>query len=198
MWKQLSIALFCAVAFASCDDDNDEDYPSIVTQFVDIESNAEGRFFRITNDQEQTYLITNSMEGYEPNTVYRSICGYVPQGNQATIYQLTAVQMLRESTSVARHDPIAVNSVWHAGRYVNMQLAPRTQGDTQYWGFQIDSLRPGHLFLSLHHNQNGDPTSYTQNVYACILLNHIAGYSEGDSITLAIATFGGTKKYEMK
>ena len=197
MWKRLCIISLCLTVFAACDDE-EENYPSIISEFVEIQSDKDGRLFQFTTDKGQTYHITNTLTGYDPLTIYRIICGYVPKADEATIYQLTTVEMLRDSTAVAVHDPIGAQSVWHSGEYINMQLAPLTQGGTHFWGYVIDSITPGHLFLSLHHNQLDDPTSYTENVYASIYLPYIAGYQNDDSITLTIETFGGTKQYQMK
>lgn len=179
----------------ACQDD-EENYPSIITEFVDVLSNADGRLIRFTTDHGQTYQVTNSIDGFDPNAVYRAVCGYVPEEDSyATIYQLLNVALLRDSTLVLRRDPIRLHSVWSAGSYINMQLAPLGQGGRQYWGYAIDSITPRHVHLSLHHSQNGDPTSYTQNVYASIYVKRIEGYNAGDSISLAISTFDGIRHY---
>ena len=49
-----------------------------------------------------------------------------------------------------------------------MQLAPLTQGGTQYWGYLVDEVSGNTTHISLHHRQNDDPLSYTQTVYASI------------------------------
>ncbi len=79
-----------------------------------------------------------------------------------------------------------------------MYLSPLTQGGKQYWGFITDSIKGGHAWVSLHHNQNADPLSYTQPTYASLPVDSIKGIQAGDSITLRINTFNGTQTWNFK
>ena len=195
MWRRTSLLLtLLALQLTACHDDEDT-YPSIITEFVDVHSNNKGVLYEFTNDRAQTYQIVNTLEGFDTSAVYRSVCGYVPEGSKATIYQLLGVAVLRDSTAVVRHDPVGLLSAWRAGEYINMQLAPLTQGGKHYWGFAIDSIAPQHIYLSLHHNQNGDPTSYTQTTYASLYMKHIEGFNASDTISLSLATFDGWHHY---
>ncbi len=197
MKRPLSIILLSVLAFAACND-SDDVYPDIITQFVEIQSDAQGALTQITTDYAQTYQISNPIEGYTPQTTYRVVCGYALQDDKATIYQLMPVYLLRDSTLTPARDPITLLSVWQAGEYINMQLAPRTHGEAHGWGFIVDSIRADHIFLSLHHRQGDDMPSYTQNVYASILLSHINEYSEEKKISLTINTFDGPRTYDVK
>ena len=86
-----------------------------------------------------------------------------------------------------------------SGSYINLHLAPLTQGGNHSWGFITDSIgTDGHRYLSLHHRQNGDPLSYTQETYASIPLEELDSMTEGDSITLSIHTFKGIKTWNFK
>ena len=185
-----------ALHLTACQDDEDA-YPSIITEFVDMQSNDEGVLVQFTNDHQKTYQIVNVLEGADPNSIYRMVCGYVPEDDRATIYQLIGVSILRDSTEVLHQDPVRMLSVWRAGDYVNMQLAPLTQGGRQYWGYAIDSITPHHVHLTLHHNQNGDPQSYTQNFYASIYVKRIEGFAEGDTITLSLPTTDGMRHFTL-
>lgn len=197
MWRRYIFLLsLLALHLVACKDDEDT-YPSIITEFVDMLSDSEGVLVQFTNDQRQTYQIVNRLDGADPNAIYRMVCGYVPEADRATIYQLLNVTLLRDSTDVLSRDPVRLHSVWRAGDYVNMQLAPLTQGGRQYWGYAIDSIAPRHVHLSLHHAQNGDPLSYTQNVYASLYVKRIEGFAEGDTITLSLSTFDGLRHYTL-
>ncbi len=178
----------------SCNDD-EEAYPNIITELVDVMSDASGQLTSFTTDRGLTYRITNDLTGYKKNVVYRALCGYVPQGEEATLYELKNAWCLKDSTKNLRHDPTDVLSVWSSGRYLNMHLSPLTHGGTQYWGFATDSLVAGHLYLSLHHNQNGDATSYSTYVYASIPFDDWDNLQAGDSVTLAIHTFKGISTF---
>ena len=134
-----------------------------------------------------------------PLTAVTMMCGYTIEGQQATLYQMIGVHVLRDSTACAAHDPLKAIAVWKSGSYINLHLAPLTQGGNHSWGFITDSIgTDGHRYLSLHHRQNGDPLSYTQETYASIPLEELDSMTEGDSITLSIHTFKGIKTWNFK
>lgn len=172
-------------------------YPSIITEFASLHANQNGVADTLTLDNGRQYLIANQIAQLKPEANYRVVCGFVPQGQQATLYSLASAYYLRDSTLIAQQDPINVFSTWRSGKYINMHLQPRTQGGEQHWGFCIDSLTEHHAHLSLHHRQNGDPTSYSADVYASIPLDSITGATAGDTITLSINTFKGRKEWKM-
>ena len=187
--------LLLAVCLASCSGDDDETsdiYPNIVTEFAMIKTNGEGEMIELTTDDNRTYTLTNPQSGYGKNTRYRVVCGFVPDGQTATLYNATSAYMLRDSTSLAYEpDASGAVSVWQSGRYINMQLSPLTQGGTQYWGYRIDGTKGRTTHLTLHHRQNGDPLSYTQTVYASISVDDFKTIPADDSIALHIKTFKG-------
>ncbi|MBQ7180620.1 MAG: hypothetical protein IJR87_04930 [Bacteroidaceae bacterium] len=193
--------LFClmtALTAWSCSDNEDEHYPNVITEFADVRSDKDGRLTDFTTDGGATFRIENELTGYVPNRLYRAICGYVAQGERATLYELQGVWILRDSTAIVRHDPTNVLSVWSTDRYLNMQLSPMTHGGQHYWGFATDSLRPAHAYLSLYHNQNGDDAAYSQTVYASLPFDSIPGLQPGDSVSLCIHTFKGTRTFRFK
>ena len=188
---------FLTAVVSSCSKEDDT-YPSIITEMSDLHTNAEGVGETFTTDAGVTYTITNAPVDLAPNALYRILCGYVPSGNNATLYQAQSVYYLRDSTEIAKTDPTDVKSAWRAGKYINMYLSPLTQGGTQYWGFITDSIKHGHAWVSLYHNQNNDPLSYTQPTYASIPVDSIKDIQEGDIITLCINTFNGPRTWDFK
>lgn len=172
-------------------------YPDIRTEFANMKADAKGVASSITLDDGTRYSITNRIAELHPDATYRVVCGYVPSGQQATLYTLEGAHILRDSTQVAQSHPTGVLSAWRSGNYINLHLTPRTQGGTHYWGFCIDSLTEHHAHLSLHHHQNGDPTSYSTTTYASLPVDSIAGIAKGDTITLHINTFKGRREWKM-
>ena len=173
-------------------DDSSDFYPNVVTEFAMIRTDDAGTMTEFTTDDERTYTIVNPQTGYKANTRYRAVCGYVPDGQNARLYNATGAYMLRDSTELAYEpDPIKVTSVWQSGRFINMQLAPLTQGGIQYWGYRIDEVSGNTTHISLHHRQNGDPLSYTQTVYASLTTDDFETIPAGDNIALHIKTFKG-------
>jgi len=191
----LILGLICLV---SCKNNDDDTYPNIITEMADLYTNDDGEMEKFTTDAGVTYQITNGQGDLQPRALYRILCGYVPSGNSATLYQLQSVYYLKDSTAIAKTNPTGVKSAWRAGKYINMYLSPLTQGGKQYWGFITDSIKGGHVWVSLHHNQNADPLSYTQPTYASLPVDSIKGIQAGDSITLRINTFNGTQTWNFK
>lgn len=189
------LMLIAALAVWSCSDDDDERYPNVLTEFADIRSDSDGRLSDFTTDGGLTLRIRNELTGYAPSRVFRALCGYVAQGDEATLFELQGVWLLRDSSAIARHDPTGVLSVWPTARYLNMQLSPMSHGGQHHWGFATDSVKPGHAYLSLHHNQNGDEPAYSSTVYASLPLDSIPGLQPGDSLSLSIQTFQGVRTF---
>ena len=182
------------VLFSSCKggDDTSEPYPNVVTEFAMIKTNDSGMLAELTTDDERTYTISNPQDGYDKNVMYRAVCGYVPDGQTATLYHATGAYLLHDSTKLSYEpDAIKVVSVWKSGRYINMQLSPLTQGGIQYWGYRIDNVHDRTAHITLHHCQNHDPLSYMQTVYASLPMDSLKTISAGDSIALHIKTFNG-------
>ncbi len=196
--KRSYLLILGLICLASCSNNEDDTYPSIITEMADLYTDGEGVMEKFTTDAGVTYQIINGQGDLQPKALYRILCGYVPSGNSATLYQVQGVNYLRDSTKIAKTDPIGVKSAWRAGKYINMYLSPLTQGGTQYWGFITDSIKNGHAWVSLHHNQNADPLSYTQPTYASLPVDSIKGIQEGDDITLFINTFNGLQTWNFK
>ena len=192
--------LLLLLLLASCKGDDTSDfYPNVVTEFAMIRTNASGTMVELTTDDERTYTLNNPQEGYDKNVMYRAVCGFVPDGQTATLHHATAAYMLRDSTELAYEpDAIKVTSVWQSGRFINMHLSPLTHGGTQYWGYRLDSIRGRMTHLSLHHRQNADPLSYTQTVYASLPIDSLKTVPKNDSITLHIKTFKGDRVWKFK
>lgn len=206
MRKTVILALLaCHLAFITSCSKDDEVYPNIITEMADLYTNEKGSFKQITLDDNKAYVISNPQTGYQKNARYRVLCGFVPEGGSATLYQLTGAYLLRDSASMAKHDPADLVSAWRTRRYINLHMASKTQGGLQYWGFVTDSIvtttangiTSSHAYLSLHHNQNADPTSYTNDVYASIPIDSIKDITGDSPITMTIQTFNGKKVVEL-
>lgn len=188
----------------SCSDSDDYTYPSLVTEFAEIKSDESGTLSHFTTDKGITFRIVNPVNGYFPGLTFRGVCGYeVVEGNKhaATLYNLQHVMLLADSTlRVPTHDPTKVLSVWRGANYLNLTLSPKTQGRVQYWGFRIDSIDAAYhkkrYHLSLHHQQNNDPESYTTTRYASLPLTSIKDLSPGDTISFCANTYEGNQYWQ--
>lgn len=197
------------LCLSACQKDNNEDeiYPSLITEFADLHTDQNGTGWIFNTDKGKTYVLSNPQKGLKAKAIYRVMCGYVPttqsagEHTYADVYTLESVTMLPTvQPCTYKEDPIRAVSIWKAGRYLNLNLAPKTQGGTHEWGYHTDSITAsatGHTYhLSLHHRQLDDPPSYSITVYASILLEELGNFSAGDSITLCTLTFNGLRKWE--
>ena len=188
----LLLLVFC---LSSCnDDDKDAPYPSLVTEMADCPTNSDGTMTSITLDDDTRLVLTNPQTGLRANVIYRALAGFTVEDQKATLYSLTAAALLRDSTRTPRQDPTNVASLWRTRRYLNLHLLPKTQGGRQTWGYMVDSIRPGHTFLSLFHRQGNDPTAYTTDQYASLPLDSLP---ETDTLTLGIQTFEGRRQWTL-
>lgn len=176
----------------------EEAYPDILTEFANMHADKAGISSGFTLDNGTSYSIANPVDKLRPEATYRVVVSYaLDENRQAKLFGMEGVHYLRDSSSVAKSDPTGVFSAWRAGSYINLHLTPTGQDGEHYWGFCLDSLTTHHAHLSLHHDQNGDPASYSSDVYASIPVDSIKGITEGDTITLNINTFKGRKEWKM-
>lgn len=183
----------------ACSEEDDTHFPSMWNEIVCLHTDDQGQVKYMVTDEGETYQVTNTLFGQKPNTLFRVMCGYSINEGYATLYQTMSVHLLQDSTACAVHDPTKVLSVWKSGSFINLHLAPLTQGGQHAWGYSLDSISDSrHCFLSLHHSQGKDPLSYTQETYASISLSRMPQLAEGDSISLSIHTFNGIKTWNFK
>lgn len=194
----LTLIPLCTL-LAACSNDDDTRFPSMWNEIVCLLTDDGGQVKYMVTDDGQTYQVTNTLNTQKPNTAFRVMCGYSITDTYVTLYQTTGVHLLQDSTACAVHDPLKVLSAWKSGSFINLHLAPLTQGGQHMWGYAVDSTHAsGHHYLSLHHRQGADPLSYTQETYASLSLSEIPQMAEGDSITLSIHTFNGIKTWNFR
>lgn len=199
----------CALLCAACgrDDDDGTPYPSLVTEFVELQTDGSGQGTRFTTDGGAGYAVNTPLQGLHPDAFYRIVCGYEVTGEMrdglplARVYTVDNVVLLQAvDEPSADDDPTGIVAVWCGGAYLNLQLSPKTQGGTQLWGYRTDSVTPGPdgrrtVHLSLYHRQPDDPYSYSTTVYASLPLIQTADLQEGDSLTFTGLTFDGRKTW---
>lgn len=206
-WTMLLSAVFFLIACSS----KQEPYPNLITEFGNLSTNSEGTFIDMVTDNGQHFNITNTnIKKHRPDTTYRAIIGYsigsTAKNIDAYIHSLKEAFVLGDSSNHVLRHPTGIESMWIRGKYINMQLSAKSQGKKQYWGYCIDDVqnadgsnRPhSHYHISIHHNQNNDLLSYTETYYCSIYVPSIPLIQHGDTITVAVNTFNGIKKWTFK
>jgi len=114
-----------------------------MTEMVDCPTDAKGTMTTIVLDDDTRLTLTNPQVDLKPSVVYRCLADYVIEDDgKATLYGLRSCPILRDSTDLAKTDPLGVVSLWRTRRYINLHLMPKTQDKgTHGWGFITDSIR---------------------------------------------------------
>lgn len=213
--RRLSNAWLCAPLFliaAACSDDDDYHYPSVLTELVELNVDADSLARSFTTDTGKTYGIAQgSVRTSLADTVIRCLCTYLPETEsaplsgvsssatcEATVYKLEKVfsQPARprsEFTSFP-HSPVRLISSWHSSRWLNLYLGIPTSSQTLHsYAFAQDSLvcDPATgirtVYISfLHLRLGSDTDAYTEKTYFSLPLTPFADLA--DSLVLSLYT----------
>ena len=186
--------------------DNTDLYPPLITEFMDLMTDATGNGSLLRNDKGATFLAESPLKDLQPEAVYRMVVGYALTGQSengiptVTLYNVERVEILREDEETGNAaDPLRVNSVWKGGGYINMNLSPLSQGGEHQWGYRtagVTETATGQTWhVDLVHNQGDDPQSWSVTTYASLPLDYLDELQEGDSIAFTIQTFDGKKTW---
>lgn len=205
-FHQIACGLFIGLCLSCAQTDEETAYPSLITEFAELYADSEGTLYQIRPDRKPTYYLANPLPGYHPHTEYRAACTYsFPETDSTAVllYGLERVVVMRDSTGAEYPgtDPLQVVSIWDGGAFINLHLSVKTQGGTHYLGYRLDSVRTDatqrrSAYLTLYHNQNRDPLSYSQKLYGSLpksSLDSVIG--PGDSIYVRIHTFTGIRTW---
>lgn len=68
------------LCLSACQKDNNEDeiYPSLITEFADLHTDQNGTGWIFNTDKGKTYVLSNPQKGLKAKAIYRVMCGYVP------------------------------------------------------------------------------------------------------------------------
>ena len=193
------------IVLASCSKKDDTPYPSIISDYVTVVGDDQGKVQYIIIDDGTQYSVDNEITGMRRGATARAVCGYVhTEQGHVRVYNILGIPLLGciPDTVPPRMDPTGIASVWASGGYVNLHLLPKTQGGLQKWGFINDSVttnaQGGKTYhLSLFHDQGEDPVSYTGHLYASIQADSVADTRQaGDSLVLYINTFDNLRSWQ--
>ena len=195
------LALLC-----SCEDAaNDYRYPSVLTDFVCVDTDAEGQPEQLCLDNGHIYPIAfteeyrkayGSQASYRADTVYRVISIYeLGADSMAYVYSMEEVASivptpLRKGEKLLQ-DPSYLQSCWLSGGYLNMVIELKALNGQHRIGF-VDTTSEsmqGKEF-TFYHDANGDIESYRRKLYASIPLAPFTdNLQQGDTLRFVINTY---------
>ena len=132
-WTACLFLIGCLCCTACGDDEEDGyAYPSLLTEFVEVYTDAKGNGTQFVTDDDKIYAINSPIQGLQPDAAYRLVCGYeVTADDQeghpvAKIYTVETVNLLKQKEEPSdTDDPLAVASIWrHAGMGISVGFHP--------------------------------------------------------------------------
>ena len=102
-WKACLFLIGCLCCTACGDDEEDGYvYPSLLTEFVEVYTDAKGNGTQFVTDDGKIYAINSPIQGLQPDAAYRLVCGYevtadYQEGHPvAKIYTVETVNLLKQ------------------------------------------------------------------------------------------------------
>lgn len=212
----LSVLFVVSAFIVSCAaDEENRRYPALLSEFVEVTTTSSARLDLLCTDAGERLPVSNSASietsRLTPDSTYRAIGRYerVLSDNgvwEATLYALQLIPssyaVSASSFSEIKRDPVAMQSLWRGGNYLNIILLVKAQNGKHLFRFidegMISSADGVNTFsFSLYHDAAGDVEAYTQKVYLSIPLSPYAEYlSVGDTLSFAIPTSEGTQVWK--
>lgn len=189
---------FLSLTACSSDQEAEDAFPSLITEMALLEVGETTSNITLYTDSGKKYRVAGELEGLKPRTWGRGLFGYVLQdASTVEVRTLLNVPVLPNSSELSplKRDPVDVVSAWMGGGFVNIHLKKKTKGGDHTWGFILDgsyaNTAGGTTYeVSLYHDQSGDPTAYSMDVYFSIDEDALSKHRiTGDSVRLSIATF---------
>lgn len=205
--KKVTLFLFPILALlCSCEDvGNDYRYPSVITDYTCITTDADGTPELLQLDNGQSYPIGftdeyrntyNQTPSYKADTTYRVISIYeLKEDSIAHIYSMEKTVShiptpLHDGERLFQ-DPVYLQSCWCSGNYLNIVIELKALDGKHHIGF-VDTTPEGMQGkeFTFFHNANNDTESYRQKLYASIPIAPFeSDLQQGDTLRFVINTY---------
>lgn len=204
-------AAFCLFTASSCGEEDDT-YPSAITELADARTDSQGNVVLMTTDDGRTYDVSaQSIRAGQQDTVIRCRCMFLPSETESTrqtahVYSIeripSSLPVDRSSLAAGTLAPVKIASHWGGTRYYNFRVEYKTYGNAPHlFLFTEDSIRtsPEGLrtaFISLRHIQKTDTEkAYTSTAFISFPL-HL--YSNAQHVVLCVDTQEGTRQIKAR
>lgn len=198
----LPVLLLCILALEGCKEDKYV-YPSVLTEFIDAQTDATGTLSTLITDQGEVLNIQprEGLSGLTPDSVYRTVSIYEPlAGSEQEVFLyssqliLSMLPLPADQFKQIKTDPVSIRSIWRSGNYINLILLPQIKENTHAFHFADQGIKQEYgrqtLTLTLYHDRNKDEEAFTREVYLSIPLWGYEGVlKKGDRIIVQINTY---------
>lgn len=179
-------------------------YPDVLTEFVCLKTNEQGKGAQLITDEGKTWEIPESQRPSDkltPDSIYRVVSKYVPLPGteEADVYALQSVIAplpKAESEFEDIHtDAVTIQSIWRSGDYLNLILQVMVKDKAHEFGFIDEGITTNEdgsrtLKLTLFHNRDNDVEGFYRKAYLSVPLWHYQDVlTPGDLITFQLNTY---------
>lgn len=179
-------------------------YPDVLTEFVCLKTNEQGKGAQLITDEGKTWEIPESQRPSDkltPDSIYRVVSKYVtlPDTEEADVYALQSVIAplpKAESEFEDIHtDAVTIQSIWRSGDYLNLILQVMVKDKAHEYGFIDEGITTNEdgsrtLKLTLFHYRDNDVEGFYRKAYLSVPLWHYQDVlTPGDLITFQLNTY---------
>ena len=186
MRKVVILSFLTSLLLGACGED-DYVYPNVLTDMIDLKTDHTGT---------GRYLITD--EGTEWRIQSRTGLDGLAPDKEAMLYNtqlvISPVPLSESKFKEIKTDPVAIQSIWRGGNYLNLILQVKVKDQKHGYHFIENKLenKDGEqtLYLTLYHDRNNDIEGFNRKVYLSVPLWAYAGkLHKGDKIVFNIRTY---------
>ena len=187
-----------SLSMNSCAEDNEKEMLPYITELVEVSTGHDGIVMSIQTDDGINHQVSHVIKAEVADTVFRCVCTYTTENNQATIYSLTHI-FSQPAYPFSQYkqpavEPVKFISCWKTDKYMNLRIGVMT-GDVgrHQFGFVEDSILntatgKKAYFTLLHRRPENDPESYTSEAF---LSMPVQQYGDCDSLVFFLHTYDG-------
>ena len=189
MRKVVILSFLTSLLLGACGED-DYVYPNVLTDMIDLKTDHTGTGRYLITDEGTEWRIQSrtGLDGLAPDTTYRTVTMYAPLTDseeaekEAMLYNtqlvISPVPLSESKFKEIKTDPVAIQSIWRGGNYLNLILQVKVKDREQT------------LYLTLYHDRNNDIEGFNRKVYLSVPLWAYAGkLHKGDKIVFNIHTY---------
>lgn len=205
MKKAVILSLLVPLFLGACSEE-DYVYPNVLTDMIDLKTDHTGTGRYLVTDEGTEWRIQSrtGLDGLAPDTTYRTVTMYAPLTDgkeaekEALLYNtqlvISPVPLPESGFKEIKTDPVAIQSIWRSGNYLNLILQVKSKDQKHSYHFIENKLETQNgtqtLHLTLYHDRNGDIEGFNRKVYLSVPLWAYAGtLRQGDQIVFHIHTY---------
>lgn len=208
MLKQLATALLFAFGLAACSTDDEIAAPALRYELGELRTDSQGKPLIVKLDNSLFIETKDYPLTLHPSSLYRVLVAYDHEhqsGLSTKVYHIVTVPAPPPSASLEAQTtaPVRLLSLWRTERYINLRLGiGRSYKGEHRAGFADKGIieHPNGRrtqVLQLFHNDGGDRSDYTQEIYLSCPTHQLRSTlrSDIDSLRFLVLTDKGLYQY---